>query len=468
MEKIGKKLKQNAVLIMTLTGIISGVIFGFLGRSLEPTPKTIALIEFPGELLLRILKMLVLPLIISSLITSLSQLDPKSSGKMGSRAVIIYVLSTVFSTSTGIIFALIFKPGQKKLSPSVLSSVLPRESISTTDALMDILRNMFPDNIIQACTQTAVTTYKKGLINNTVITELKYVDGTNVMGLVVFCIIFGVLVSHHRSETKIMSDFFRVMNDLIMKILSIFMWYAPIGISFLVACNILKIDDMAKTGSRLGRYVITVISALSFHVIITMQLTYFIIVRKNPFKYGRGVLKAWLTAFGLASTSATLPVTFQCLEENNKVDKRVTRFMLPLGATINMDGTALCQCVATVFIAQLNDIHFNFIEIISVILVSTATSIGVASIPSASLITMITVLSTVGLPAENISYIIAVDWLLDRCRSSVNALGDCYACGIIAHLLRDELKQLDKTNEKVDSYHQFPISTDPLFDQNNK
>lgn len=259
---------------------------------------------------------------------------------------------------------------------------------------------MFPENIVQACSQTVMTQYKTvkssapvtaaattttalavktgsemaatttaATVAETIdkiVRELKYVDGTNVMGLVVFCIIFGIFISQSKSEAQILYDFFYVMNELIMKIISVIMWYSPFGILCLVSTNIIKINNMAETASRLSIYMLTVIVGLTIHSMVTIQLLYFGVTRKNPFKFLKGMLQAWLTAIGTASSSATLPITFRCLEENNKVDKRVTRFMLPLGATINMDGTALYQCVATIFIAQLNGFPLGIGHLVSI------------------------------------------------------------------------------------------------------
>lgn len=463
MDKVKFQLKQNLILVFTLIGIIGGIIIGFIGRSFEPSQATITLIGFPGEMLLRVLKMLILPLIISSLIVGLAQLDPKSSGKMGSRAIGFYVLSTLFATMTGTIFAVIMRPGRKALTGAALPPKIDREPISTTDAMLDIIRNSFPDNIVQACSQSIQTTYKRIMVNQTVgndtmgnpiygqvevlVTSVGYVNGSNVMGLVVFCTIFGIFISMYKEESKVMYDFFFVMNELVMKIVGVIMWYSPVGILFLVAANILKIDNMQETAERLSLYMITVIMGLAFHMLVTMQTGYFLITRKNPFRFLKGMLQAWLTAVGTASSSATLPITFRCLEENNKVDKRVTRFMLPLGATINMDGTALYQTIATVFIAQLNSVNFTIGNYITVCLISTATSIGVASVPSASLVTMLIVLSTLNLPLEHLSFIIAVDWLLDRLRTSVNVLGDSYGCAIVAHMSKKQLKEIDEKEE---------------------
>lgn len=182
---------------------------------------------------------------------------------------------------------------------------------------------MFPENIVQACSQTIMTQYKNApakaaaaattaaaaaTTNTTttevvvkIVRELKYVDGTNVMGLVVFCIIFGIFISHSKSEAQILYDFFYVMNELIMKIISVIMWYSPFGILCLVSTNIIKIDNMAETASRLSIYMLTVIVGLAIHSMVTIQLFYFAVTRKNPFKFLKGMLQAWLTAIGTAS-----------------------------------------------------------------------------------------------------------------------------------------------------------------------
>lgn len=333
--KLKKHIKENLLLVLTICSIFLGIAVGFIGRINRPSDTMLVLLSFPGEMLLRVLKMLILPLIISSLITGLAQLDPKSSGKMGTRALFFYVFTTFVATLTGITMALLIRPGRKKIHREDQVRIAG-DSISTLDALLDIIRNMFPENIVQACSKSLTTVYKKtsvpkrvdstgsssttaaavtaavgaALDNVTnssvemvekVVRELKYIDGTNVMGLVVFCIIFGIFISHSKSEAQILYDFFYVMNELIMKIISLIMWYAPVGILFLVSTNIMKIDNMAETASRLSIYMITVIIGLIIHSMITFQLLYFFITRKNPFRFLKGMLQAWLTAIGTAS-----------------------------------------------------------------------------------------------------------------------------------------------------------------------
>ncbi|KAL3309840.1 Excitatory amino acid transporter 2, partial [Cichlidogyrus casuarinus] len=266
-----------------------------------------------------------------------------------------------------------------------------------------------------------------------------YVDGCNILGLVGFSLAFGACISKLGPRAKVMLDFFNVMNDIIIILVRLIMWYAPVGILFMIMEKILEIEDFGIVAESLGYYMLTVITGLAIHMIIILPSIYIISTRKNPLVYFKGVFQAWITALGTGSSTGTLPVTFRCLEENLKIDPRVTRFVLPIGATINMDGTALYEAVASIFIAQLNNRSLAGIDIFIISLTATLAAVGAASIPSAGLVTMTMVLSAVNLPASDISIILAVDWFLDRIRTSVNVLGDAFGAGIVAHLARDEL-----------------------------
>uniref|UniRef100_A0A8B9R6W6 Amino acid transporter n=1 Tax=Astyanax mexicanus TaxID=7994 RepID=A0A8B9R6W6_ASTMX len=238
-----------------------------------------------------------------------------------------------------------------------------------------------------------------------------------------------------------------------------FLPYAPVGILFLIAGKIVEMEDLGAMGGQLGMYTITVIAGLLIHAILVLPTLYFLVTRKNPFLFIGGLLQALVTALGTSSSSATLPITFKCLEENNGVDKRVTRFVLPVGATINMDGTALYEALAAIFIAQVNNMDIT----------ATAASIGAAGIPQAGLVTMVIVLTSVGLPTDDITLIIAVDWFLDRLRTTTNVLGDSIGAGIVEHLSRAELAAADaelgncvveENEEKKTPYQLIPQSPD--------
>ncbi|CAL8249339.1 unnamed protein product [Merluccius merluccius] len=269
------------------------------------------------------------------------------------------------------------------------------------------------------------------------------VSGVNALGMVVFSICFGLIIGSMREKGLPLKDFFDCLNETIMRLVAIIMWYAPIGILFLIAGKIVEMDDITSMGSQLGMYTVTVICGLLVHAIVVLPSLYFAITRKNPFVFIGGLLQALITALGTSSSSATLPITFKCLEEINHVDKRVTRFVLPVGATINMDGTALYEALAAIFIAQVNNLDLNFGQILTISITATAASIGAAGIPQAGLVTMVIVLTSVGLPTDDISLIIAVDWFLDRLRTVTNVLGDSIGAGIVEHLSRHELQKKD-------------------------
>ncbi|XP_041033415.1 excitatory amino acid transporter 2-like [Carcharodon carcharias] len=469
-------LERNLLLLLTVLGVILGAVFGSLLRMVPDLgPNFLLLVSFPGDILMRMLKMLILPLIISSLISGLSSLDAKSSGRMGSRALVYYMSTTIIAAALGVILVIAIHPGNQKLKKQVtLSSRNPE--VSSLDAFLDLIRNLFPENLVQACFQQVQTVSKKvpvsihedtksdnathALVANAsfpnatfpainsrqiFITkkqlELKW--GMNVLGLIGFFIAFGISMGKMGERAQIMAEFFNVLNEIIMKLVLMIMWYSPLGIASLICGKIAEIKDLEVVARQLGMYMVTVMVGLIIHGALILPSIYFIITRKNPLSFCGGIFQAWITALGTASSAGTLPVTFRCLEENLHIDKRVTRFVLPIGATINMDGTALYEAVAAIFIAQMNGVILDPGQIITVSLTATLASVGAASIPSAGLVTMLLILTAVGLPTQDVSLLIAVDWLLDRMRTSVNVVGDSFGAGIVHHLSELELAAID-------------------------
>ncbi|XP_061577479.1 excitatory amino acid transporter 2b isoform X1 [Cololabis saira] len=470
--KICSKLFKNLLLTLTVLGVILGAVAGMLLRVASPIhPDIVMVIAFPGDILMRMLKMLILPLIISSLITGLAGLDAKSSGRLGTRAMVYYMTTTIIAAILGVILVLVIHPGNPKLKQN-LGEGEKNDDVSSLDAFFDLIRNLFPENLVQACFQQIQTVTKKvevaveedlnattmeGLVAN--ITKepqyimkksLQFKSGMNVLGLIGFFIAFGICMGKMGEKARLMLEFFNILNEIVMKLVIMIMWYSPFGIACLICGKIISIKDLEVVGKQLGMYMVTVIVGLIIHGAIFLPSIYFAITRKNPFKFFLGIFQAWITALGTASSAGTLPVTFRCLEENLGIDKRVTRFVLPVGATINMDGTALYEAVAAIFIAQMNGIHLDPGQIVTVSLTATLASVGAASIPSAGLVTMLLILTAVGLPTQDISLLVAVDWLLDRFRTSVNVVGDSYGAGIVYHLSKAELEELDAHAAKSD------------------
>ncbi|KAL4006159.1 hypothetical protein ACER0C_000011 [Sarotherodon galilaeus] len=390
-------LKRNWLLMSTIVSVVLGISLGVVVReyaSLSHLYKQY--FGFPGEILMRMLKLVILPLIISSMITGVAALDSEVSGKIGLRAVVYYFSTTIIAVVLG--------------------------------------ENMFPENLVQACFQQD---YK---IVGT------YSDGINVLGLIVFCVAFGLVIGKMGEKGRILLDFFDALNEATMKLVQIIMCYMPVGILFLIAAKIIEVEDW-EIFRKMGLYMVTVLSGLAIHATVCLPLIFFVIVRKNPYTFTLGMAQALVTALMISSSSATLPVTFRCAEENNCIDKRITRFVLPVGATINMDGTALYEAVAAIFIAQLNDYALDVGQIVTISITATVASIGAAGVPNAGLVTMVIVLTAVGLPASDVTLIVAVDWLLDRFRTMINVLGDAYGAGIVQKLSKRELERMDLTSD---------------------
>uniref|UniRef100_A0A452F5A2 Amino acid transporter n=1 Tax=Capra hircus TaxID=9925 RepID=A0A452F5A2_CAPHI len=493
-------LRNNWLLLSTVVAVVLGIVIGVLVREYSKLSNLEKFyFSFPGEILMRMLKLVILPLIVSSMITGVATLDSNVSGKIGLRAVVYYFCTTLIAVILGIVLVVSIKPGvTQKVNEIDRTGNTPE--VSTVDAMLDLIRNMFPENLVQACFQQYKTTREEvklseepgtnrteasvTVIMTTAISKNKtkeykvvgmYSDGINVLGLIVFCLVFGIVIGKMGERGQILVDFFNALSDATMKIVQIIIkylmtevclfFYMPIGILFLIAGKIIEVEDW-EIFRKLGLYMATVLSGLAIHSIVILPLIYFIIVRKNPFQFAMGMAQALLTALMISSSSATLPVTFRCAEEKNQVDKRITRFVLPVGATINMDGTALYEAVAAVFIAQLNDLDLSVGQIITISVTATAASIGAAGVPQAGLVTMVIVLSAVGLPAEDVTLIIAVDWLLDRFRTMVNVLGDAFGTGIVEKLSKKELEQMDVSSE-VNIVNPFTLESTTLDNEDS-
>ncbi|KAL4641545.1 excitatory amino acid transporter 3-like [Arapaima gigas] len=473
-------LRKNWLLLATVLSVLLGIGLGLLVRqygSLSQLDKYY--FGFPGEILMRMLKLVILPLIISSMITGVAALDSEVSGRIGLRAIVYYLSTTIIAVILGIVLVMTIKPGVSHGTENI-DRTGSTPDVTTVDAMLDLLRNMFPENLVQACFQQfktkreeiepsrpaanatvapPVTAVMTTLVPENVTKDYKvvglYTDGINVLGIIVFCLVFGLVIGQMGERGRVLVEFFDSLNEATMKIVQIIMCYMPVGILFLIAAKIIEVEDW-DIFRKLGLYMVTVLTGLAIHSIVFLPLIYFVLVRKNPFTFILGMAQALLTALMISSSSATLPVTFRCAEENNMIDKRITRFVLPVGATINMDGTALYEAVAAIFIAQLNNYALDVGQIVTISITATAASIGAAGVPNAGMVTMVIVLTAVGLPASDVTLIIAVDWLLDRLRTMVNVLGDAFGAGIVQKLSKKELERMDLTSD-VDVVNPFAL-----------
>uniref|UniRef100_A0A671K6R3 Amino acid transporter n=1 Tax=Sinocyclocheilus anshuiensis TaxID=1608454 RepID=A0A671K6R3_9TELE len=490
--------KRNGLLTLSVLAVMSGCVVGFTLRSLNLSTQAKIYFSFPGELLMRMLKMLILPLITSSLMSGLSAMDTKASGRLGLLTITYYLWTTFIAVIVGIILVLIIHPGTGTEKEGHIKSV----DLCMTDFMCFSNRNMIPSNLIEATFQQYKTELVPNFKNSAKSSQANFVyimpdyenpkmghpvfleltpppeihykivpgksNGMNVLEIVIFSATMGLLLGRMGSRGTPLVNVCLCINECVMKIINAAMWYFPFGIVFLVAGKILDMHDPAVLAEKLGMYFMTVLAGLFVHGVILLPMFFFLFTGKNPFSYIRGLLQALVIALATSSSSATLPITMKCLLENRHVDRKIARFVLPVGATINMDGTALYEAVAAIFIAQVNEYELDFGQLVTISITATAASIGAAGIPQAGLVTMVIVLTSVGLPPDDISLIVAIDWILDRFRTMINVLGDALAAGIMAHLCRKDFqKDMPSSNTMISfgnqSVQSFSTSEVPLL-----
>jgi len=445
-KSVTKWIKTNLLLVFTFIGVILGAVIGVLLRPAKLSEKHILLLSYPGELFMRLLGLMILPLIIASLITGAASLNAKLNGKMAVRTIVYFLTTSLISSLIGLVLVLVIHPGSSETKQLLGEGSTKQRAVDLVDNFLDLGRNLIPNNVFQASMETAITRYTEEVVgNSTAITgkTLDYRPGTNTLGIIFFCLTFGTVLGSLGPAGKPLVTLFSIIDQVIMKMVYMVMWVSPVGIASVIAARILSVADLALVMSQLGLFMVTVCSGVFFYQFVCLQLIYFMIVRRNPYKFWWGLFQSWMTAFATASTAAALPITFRCMKENNRVDPRVSKFVLPIGATVNMDGTALFVTVASIFIAQMNDIPLNVGACATVVLTSTAASIAAASIPSAALVLMLLVLTAIDAPYQDVSLLWAVEWFLDRCRTTNNMLGDCYGAAIVESLSRKELEMMD-------------------------
>lgn len=398
-----------ALLLAVLAGWLSGTEGSFLGLRLY------AVYDFVGTLFLNALKMLIIPLIVSSVIVGVGGVGGAALGKLGGKTVIYYLATTTVAVSIGLLMVNAVQPGFIDGVPASQVLGLSAESealvarVGDKDAgdLAGVLLRMFPPNIVEAAA-----------------------DNGQLLGVIVFSILFGLFLARVRTPGgDTLRQFWQGVFDVMMSITDLIMRFAPLGVFALVAKVVAT--SGVEVFESLAVFFLTVLGALVIHLLIVMPLILRFLAGVNPFRHFRAMLPALLTAFSTSSSSATLPLTMDCVEKNAGVSNRVTSFVLPLGATVNMDGTALYECVAVMFIAQAYGVDLTLAQQLLVVLLALLTSVGVAGIPSASLVAIVVILGAFGLPAEAIGLIYAVDRFLDMLRTSVNVFSDSVGAVVI-------------------------------------
>ena len=411
------KLKLHwQILIAIALAVAAGSLFG-ADAGIAGIPLLSAY-DFVGTMFLNALRMLIVPLIVSSIVTGVAGLGTgQDLGRLGLRTGVYYIASSLLAILLGLLAVNLVRPG---IVDGVPAGQILGLDAATSEVMADVqgrgagdiaalFLRMIPVNIVAAAAEGEM------------------------LGLILFSILFGYFVNRIPSDfgatvTRFAGGVFEVMMRITMWV----MRFTPIGVFGLVA------SEVAETGFDAFRpllvFFFTVLFSLLGHALVTLPLLLWLVGRVQPWRHYRAMSPAMLTAFSTASSSATLPLTMECVEKNAGVSTRVTSFVLPLGATVNMDGTALYECVAAVFLAQAYGLQLGFVEQFTVVFVALVTSIGVAGIPAASLVAITIILSAIGLPVEAVGLILVTDRILDMVRTSINVFSDSCGAVIIARL----------------------------------
>lgn len=404
-----------ALCLAVLTGVFFDQTFSLFGVSF------LSVLTFFGTLFLNALKMLIVPLVMASIITGMMSLKADTLGRLGTKTVTYYAVTSLVAILIGLFFVNVFQPGIVDGEParhiiglsSDTDDVINRVGDKGAGDVAEVLLRMVPPNIVTAAANGQM------------------------LGLIFFSLIFGFFVSKLKgSAAQVHKDFWQGLLDIMMMMTDLIMKFAPIGVYALVT-KVILISGV-DAFEPLALFFVTVLLALAAHLLLFLPAILRYIAHVSPPKHFKAMLPALLTAFSTSSSSATLPITMDCVENRSGVSNQVSGFTLPLGATINMDGTALYECVAAMFIAQAYGLSLDITTQFTIVLVALLTSIGVAGIPSASLVAITIILAAIGLPLEGIGLILVVDRVLDMCRTAVNVFSDSCAAVTIARLEGEE------------------------------
>jgi len=390
-------------------------IYGVLLVQAAYSNPAIEYVSWMGEIFMRALKMLIIPLILSSLISGITNIGSGANlGRLGGKTLLFYISTSFFAILTGQILVNIIKPGVG----AQINFVQQVEGlIEKQRSFREILVEIIPDNILTA------------MVEN------------NMLSIIFFAILFGFFITKvGKKHSELLQQFFTSIFEVMMKITLFVIKFTPLGVFGLVAKTVADQDDFTGLVSSMGLYMLTVIIALSIHAFVTLPLIVRFIGKSKPFRHLKNMTTPLLTAFSTSSSAATLPLTITAVEEKSGVSNKISSFTLPLGATVNMDGTALYECIAAIFIAQAYGVDLTFVQQLIIVLTALLASIGAAAIPMAGLVMMTVILTAIGLPLEGVGLIIAVDRILDMFRTATNVWSDSCGAVVIAKTEGEDLK----------------------------
>ncbi|XP_033724713.1 putative sodium-dependent excitatory amino acid transporter glt-6 [Pecten maximus] len=458
--RCGMILRANGLVILTLIGVTVGMSIGFGTRHYQFTDSAVMWIGMVGELYLRILKMMIVPLIITAIISVTSSMDPKSNGRISAVCVVYTLISNFIPTVLGCVFGIVIGPGYAVKGRSIEVEHLSNltSSMDTSDILADLLRNFFPDNLIEATFLQTQTTYSVEIsvqsqitvnrtsLNDTRIRRLTTVRSPNILGLVVVCTLFGIASGVLRDVGKPFKAFVDAASEIIMQVLRWIMWLTPIGVASLIAKTICAADNISEDFQKLGMFILAATTGMTVCGLI-IPISYLLLRRANPFTFLLSLSQPILMAFATANSPITMPAVMTILETEHAVDKRVSRFVMPFVMTLSRSGTAFYIAVSSIFVCQMLGTTLNAPTVMLICLLTTITSTGMPPVPSSALMGVIIVVAALNIPTEAVTLLYTFDWLLDRIRTIVNLMFQAFAAILTQDLCGKYLPSLPGDND---------------------
>ncbi|MFH1945975.1 MAG: dicarboxylate/amino acid:cation symporter [Acidobacteriota bacterium] len=401
-------LKRFSLTHYIFMGFFLGIAAGWIfGEGILPLARPLA------DVFLRLLRMAIMPLIVTSIVSGVVSVGSAAGlGRLGIKTFGYYIASSFLAIITGQILVNLLKPG---VGANIGLATAPDQIAAVEQSFSDLLLHIIPENPFQSLAQG------------------------DVLPIIFFSVLFGYFITRLKKKPrKQLSDFFHASFEAMMKMTLFVVWSAPLGVFGILA------RIVSQTGfhafKSLSFYFAVVLIGLAIHAFVNLPLLMALVGRINPFKHYKGMSSALLMAFSTCSTIVTLPLTMKAVTGNSRVSKKIANFVLPIGATVNMDGTALYECVATIFIAQVYGFHLSFAAQLIIVITALLASIGAASVPMSGMVMMSIILNAVGLPLEGVAVILAVDRILDMFRTMVNVLSDSCGAVIVARLEGESLE----------------------------
>jgi len=468
--KLSVKFQLYATGVIILTALTGGILGVILSNN-EVDEDVVSWIGLPGDLFIRALRCVVLPLVFVNVILAVIQMvEAGKAGAVGKWTVLIYTLTTMIASMEGLIAVAIFQnkftsededPKKTFVNIACPSGGLLFQSGSDVICVEDdnssinfeiINENGFfettgEDFNVFSFSETLQTGIFEKLVPDNIVAE--FANG-GFVGVVMFGILFGAASQKLHRKPTLLIDFLQDVNDCMVRIIEWIIYLTPIAVFSLIAGALAAQENLLETFRNIGFLVLASVLAIGMHLIIVYPTIFFLITKTNPYKYMRYIIPAQIFAFSCASSAATLPVTLRCVKETGQVPDSIRDFVLPIGATINMDGTALYFPPALIFLAKTAGLEVEASAYFLIVLVSTLGSAGAAPVPNAGLVLIITAFNTVfnstGTP-QNFAIIVGIDWLMDRFQTALNITGDAMVSRIVTHLSGSNIREGEPTSE---------------------